>query len=233
MISSILFDWGGTLDADGLHWLDRFYKIYDQVGLHEIPKPSIKEAFYWADAEAESDPAMKSADLHQMMDRHVHWQFQKLGLNDSNKEAEVAAAFTKPADRILHRNRHILEHLKYKGLRLGIISNFYGNIEALCKEFGYLPYLDVILDSAIVGLRKPDPKLYSLALEKLGTTADQVAFVGDSFERDIVPAKSVGMKTYWLIGDQRLTPPRPDQADSILLSLEDLPRDFKAIPQAV
>lgn len=232
MISSILFDWGGTLDADGLHWLDRFYQIYDQEGLREIPKSRIKEAFYWADAQADADPAMKKSGLREMMGRHVRWQFEKLGLHSPKQEAEIAAAFVKPADRVLRRNRRILENLTYHGLRLGVISNFYGNIETLCREFRFLPYLEVILDSAVVGLRKPDPKLYSLALKKLGLPAHRVAFVGDSFDRDIVPAKSIGMKTYWLIGDQPKTPPRAHQADVVLRSLEDLSREFPAVEKA-
>ena len=159
MISALVFDFGGTLDADGLHWLDRFYAIYADIGLAEIPKKKIKEAFYWADEQAELDPGMRSAELRPMMERHVHWQFQKLGLENQMLEARAAAAFYKPADRILRRNRHIFEKLSQAGLKLGIISNFYGNIEALCREFSLTPFLNVILDSAIVGLKKPDPKL--------------------------------------------------------------------------
>lgn len=225
MISAILFDWGGTLDADGLHWLDRFYEIYDKAGLQGIAKERIKEAFYWADAQAEKDTAMKKAGLREMMERHVRWQFEKLALHDPKLEAEVASAFWKPSERILRRNRHVLEDLSYHGLRLGIISNFYGNIHVLCEEFGF-PHLAVILDSAVVGLRKPDPKLYALALEKLGLPAKQAVFVGDSFDRDIVPAKSLGMRTYWLIGGQPKTPPRPGLADVVLRSLEDLPEEL-------
>lgn len=228
MISAILFDFGGTLDADGLHWLDRFWSIYDKVGLSQVPKNHIKDAFYWADEQADVDPFMKKAGLRDMMERHVRWQFQKLGLKNEKLELETANGFIRPAERILHRNRTILEKLSYAGLKLGIISNFYGNVDALCQEFALSPYLNVILDSAVVGLKKPDPKLFELALQKLGVTApEQVAFVGDSFERDILPAKSVGMKTYWLIGDQDRTPPDPSKVDLILRSLEDLPPLFK------
>jgi putative hydrolase of the HAD superfamily len=222
MISSILFDFGGTLDADGLHWLDRFYRIYDDIGLREMSKTLVKEAFYWADAQADLDPGMRSAGFRDMMDRHVHWQFEKLGFENNQLHEQAVAAFVRPSERILHRNRHVLERLKQKGLKLGIISNFYGNIETLCREFGFLPYMDVILDSAVVGLKKPDPKLFQLALQRLGHKAEEVAFVGDSFERDMMPAKSLGMKTYWLIGDQDITPPDPSQVDVILRSLEDL-----------
>jgi putative hydrolase of the HAD superfamily len=224
MISALLFDFGGTLDADGLHWLDRFYAIYSDIGLPEIPKKLIKEAFYWADEQAELDPGMRSAGLRTMMERHVHWQFQKLGMENRTLEARAAAAFYKPADRILRRNRQVLEKLHQAGLKLGIISNFYGNIDALCQEFSLKPYMNVILDSAVVGLKKPDPKLFALALEKLKCPADEIAFVGDSFERDMLPAKSLGMQTFWLIGgDKDLIPPDPSKVDRVIKSLEDLP----------
>src|SRR5258706_9411760 len=223
MISAFLFDFGGTLDADGLHWLDRFYSIYSDIGLPEIPKKFIKEAFYWADAQAELDPGMRTAEFRPMMERHVHWQFQKLGIDSPTMEARAAAAFYKPSDRILRRNRHILEKLSHAGFKLGIVSNFYGNVEALCQEFALTPFLNVILDSAVVGLKKPDPKLFGLALERLKLPAESVAFVGDSFERDILPAKAVGMKTFWLIGgDRDLVPPDASKVDRVIKSLEDL-----------
>jgi HAD superfamily hydrolase (TIGR01509 family) len=161
-----------------------------------------------------------------MMERHVHWQFQKLGLESPTLEAKAAAAFYKPADRILRRNRHTLEKLSQAGLKLGIISNFYGNIEALCQEFQLTPYLKIVLDSAIVGLKKPDPKLFGLALERLKLPAEAIGFVGDSFERDILPAKSLGMKTFWLIGDKDIIPPDASKVDHVLRSLSDLPHEI-------
>jgi len=232
MVSAILFDFGGTLDADGLHWLDRFYRIYEQIGLSTIPKDNIKEAFYWADAQADHHPSMSSADLRAMMELHVHWQFEKLKIVDAALEQQAVQAFVRPAERILRRNRHILETLNYAGLKLGVVSNFYGNIEALCREFRYLPFIHGIFDSAVVGLKKPDPRFFEHALARLGIVRPQdAAFVGDSFERDMLPAKSVGMITFWLLGDQRKTAPDPSKVDRILLSLEDLPREFPA-PEA-
>ncbi len=226
MISAFLFDFGGTLDSDGLHWLDRFYSIYADIGLAEIPRKKIKEAFYWADEQAELDPGMRTAGLRSMMERHVHWQFQRLGLKNLALEERAAAAFYKPANRVLRRNRHIFEKLSQAGLKLGIISNFYGNIEALCREFSLTPYLNVILDSAIVGLKKPDPKLFALARERLKLPAEEIAFVGDSFARDILPAKALGMQTFWLVGDQDIVPPDASKVDRIIRSLEDLPHEI-------
>src|SRR5258708_38719185 len=222
MISAILFDFGGTLDADGGHWLDRTYHAYNQIGL-KIDKSLIKEAFYWADAQADLDPAMRSALYRDMMERHFRWQFQKLGLKNLSKEAEAAVCFVRAAEKVLHRNRKTLEALKHAGYRMGVVSNFYGNIETLCREFGYNTFFSVLIDSAVEGVSKPDPKIYTLALERLRTPAEKVLMVGDNFDRDILPAKALGMKTAWLIGDQKRTPPDASKADLGLRSFEELP----------
>ena len=54
-IDTVLFDFGGTLDAPGVHWLTRFHSLYPQVGLDVAPE-RIKEAFYWADAQLMAHP---------------------------------------------------------------------------------------------------------------------------------------------------------------------------------
>ena len=95
-------------------------------------------------------------------------------------------------------------------------------MEALCVEAGLKPYLKVILDSIIVGMKKPDPKLFQMAIEQLGAPAEEIVFVGDSFERDILPAKALGMTTFWMAGDKARVPPDPSKVDGILYSLEDL-----------
>jgi putative hydrolase of the HAD superfamily len=223
MISAILFDFGGTLDSDGQHWLDRFYRIYDQIGLSQTPRERIKEAFYWADERLELDFSIRTAGFRPMMERHVQLQFQKLGLKDPKREAEAAAAFYRPCEKVLHRNRRILERLHLAKLRLGVLSNFYGNVGTLCEEAGLKPFLRVILDSVIVGLKKPDPKFFQLALEGVKAPASETAFVGDSFERDIIPAKALGMTTFWMTSEQSRVPPDPAKVDHILHSLEDLP----------
>jgi HAD superfamily hydrolase (TIGR01509 family) len=231
MIYGILFDFGGTLDADGGHWLDRFYRIYEEIGLRNLDKGAIKEAFYFADAQAALDPAMRKALYRDMMRRHVHWQFEKLKLRDPDKETQAADAFVRAAERVLRRNRKALEVLHHAGYRLGVVSNFYGNVETLCREFGYNTYMKVFVDSALVGVSKPDPAIYTLALEKLQLPANQVTMVGDNFDRDIVPAKGLGMRTAWLIGDQKRVCPDSSKVDITLRSLEELPERLKTTHQ--
>lgn len=222
MIGAILFDFGGTLDGDGSHWLDRFNLIYRQIGLDYLPQESIKEAFYWADAQAEADPVLKKSGYRDMITMHVKWQFARLGIDDIRRENEAARAFYEPAQKILRRNRVVLEKLHSSGKRLGVISNFYGNVEILCLEADLSTCLDVILDSNVVGFRKPDPAFFKLALEKLGSKPINTLMVGDSWERDILPARSLGMKTCWITSDTCAEPPDPGHVDWIIHSLEDI-----------
>jgi putative hydrolase of the HAD superfamily len=222
-LNGLLFDFGGTLDSDGGHWLDRFWGIYEHSGLNTISKDLIKEAFYWADAQLEADDTINTAGFRQMMNRHVQLQFEKLCLEDKTKCAEVSAAFYRPSERILHRNRNILETLSMAGFKMGVVSNFYGNVEALCREAGFMPFFKCVLDSIIVGKKKPDPAFFQLALEHLGLPVAHVGFVGDSFERDMIPAKKLGMTTFWMAGDRARQPPQAGIVDHTIYSLEDLP----------
>ena len=227
MLSGLLFDFGGTLDSDGGHWLDRFWAIYPQIGLPDVPKNLIKEAFYWADLQAETAPAMRNAGFRVMMEFHTAWQFQKLGLQDPEKQLAAAAAFYRPSERILHRNRGTLEALAQAGYKMGVVSNFYGNVETLCVEALLTPFLQTILDSAVVGIKKPDAAIFRMALEALKLPAERVGFIGDSFERDMIPAKAMGMRTFWMVGDTGKTPPEPGVVDVTVRSLADLPEHLR------
>jgi HAD superfamily hydrolase (TIGR01509 family) len=208
MRPAVLFDFGGTLDSDGVHWLDRFYAIYEALGPAGLGRPRIKEAFYRADAAAERHPHVASWTLVPLVDELVAAQFRELGLEDRAMAARIARAFTEPCERHLRRNASLLASLASAGYGLGIVSNFYGNLRTLCDEFELTASLGVALDSAEVGLSKPDPRFFSMALERLGATAADAVFVGDSLDRDIGPAKSLGMRTVWLRDD--LEPPCRD-----------------------
>ena len=76
------------------------------------------------------------------------------------------------------------------------------------------------MDSAVGGLRKPDPAIFALALERLGIAAAEAYVVGDSYERDIVPGKVLGCTTIWLKGRSWNTPAQTSSADFTITSLE-------------
>ena len=87
-----------------------------------------------------------------------------------------------------------IERFKSAGYKLAIVSNAEGQVEADAKRFGLAPYFDVIIDSHIVGVAKPDPRIYHIALERLGVAADEARFAGDIYSIDVVGARAAGIE---------------------------------------
>jgi putative hydrolase of the HAD superfamily len=217
---AILFDFGGTLDSDGEHWLDRFYALYQDQGF-QIPLSEIKRAFYHADGLCSSNSQVVSFGLRPLMKYLVHLQFKALDLGDDAKEQELVEMFCSKSERFLRRNALLLSRFRH-WYRLGLVSNFYGNVATLCKEAGLEESLDVILDSAQIGISKPDPGIFRTALERLRLDPGKVIFVGDSYERDMIPAREAGMRTIWLKGPNPRIPSNAGPVDAWISSLSEL-----------
>jgi putative hydrolase of the HAD superfamily len=217
MIRAILFDMGGTLDGDGLHWQDRFRSLYRELGVDVT-----RETFDAAETLANHDEAIASSDFRQMIEFYVKWQLANLGLTNPDLENKVIAGFIEPARKAAAANARLLAELSERRFTLGVVSNGCGNVDKLCDDFGYTPFLSLVVDSRRVGLFKPDPAIYRHAAEKLGRDPAEILMVGDSFDRDIRPAKLIGMKTAWLEGVEGRDCPDPSLVDLRLRALADL-----------
>ena len=86
-----------------------------------------------------------------------------------------------------------LEHLKQKGYPMVLVSNFYGNINQVLKDAGIDGYFEDVIESAVVGVRKPNPAIFALGVCALDLPASQVLVVGDTYGKDIVPAHKLGL----------------------------------------
>ena len=232
MIRAILFDMGGTLDGDGLHWLERFVALYEDFGV-QLSRDSIRNAFDEAERKSALDETIASANLAQMIELHVKWQLADLGLNDADLEQHLVEGFIAPVRQAAIDNAQLLATLVERGFELGVVSNGCGNVEKLCADFGYTRFLSVIVDSRRVGFFKPDPAIFLYAAEKLRGDPGSMMMVGDSFERDVRPAKQAGMKTAWLQGTEPQECPDPELVDVHLRKLADLPAALSSPSLAV
>jgi putative hydrolase of the HAD superfamily len=86
-----------------------------------------------------------------------------------------------------------LHALAERGVCVGIISNSDGRLEWRLDQLGILGRFEFVIDSAVVGISKPDPRIFREALERSALSADQAIYVGDYYEVDVVGARSVGM----------------------------------------
>ena len=122
---------------------------------------------------------------------------------DGNSEAIKHFGLTKTPwhseDEVLYSDvEPTLEFLSAKGYKLGIIANQNPGTANRLESWGVRQYFDVIVSSAEVGYAKPDIKIFEIALEAAGCTADNSIMVGDRLDNDIIPAKTIGMKTVWI-----------------------------------
>ena len=194
----LLFDFGGTLDADGITWKERFRTIYGAEGL-ELAAEAFDRIFYDAD-----DPLVGMLDVEADLDETVRQLVgniekaaaQLLGA-DPERASRVANAFLDASHATLRRNRAILEALRAR-YRLGIVSNFYGNLSAVCQGVGFDTLFDTIIDSERVGIEKPDPGIFRAAMDPLGARPDATIMIGDSLHRDREGARGCGIGFIWI-----------------------------------
>jgi putative hydrolase of the HAD superfamily len=89
--------------------------------------------------------------------------------------------------------REVLAALKEQGYLIGVISNSDGRLETLLQETGLAEPLSVIIDSHVVGIQKPDPRIFKLALEGTGIAPEEGVYVGDFYSLDVVGARRAGL----------------------------------------
>ena len=90
--------------------------------------------------------------------------------------------------------RESLDRLRAAGLKLAVVSNSEGTIEQMLVEIDLRPLFETVLDSSVVGFTKPDPRIYRLALERLGIGPAEAIMVGDSPSADVDGAQAVGIR---------------------------------------
>ena len=130
---------------------------------------------------------------------------------------------------LLLENKQVLEHLKQEGYPMVLVSNFYGNINQVLKDAGIDGYFKEVIESAVVGVRKPNPAIFALGVCALDLPASQVLVVGDTYGKDIMPAHKLGCHTLWIKGLQ-WEEKQVDESipDGIILKLSEM-EDFLKI----
>jgi len=188
--AAILFDFGGTLDACAVPWKERFAAAFAWERV--APAPAVFDrAFYDAD-DALVGRLSRRVGFAETVERLARGVAANLGVTDETMPARAALRFVGDARTALEESARVLEKLAPR-YRLGVVSNFYGNLHAVLKDAGLAPYLSVAVDSEIAGATKPDPAIFRSALRALRLAPENVLLVGDSPRRDMAGAKAVGM----------------------------------------
>jgi len=118
-----------------------------------------------------------------------------------------------------------VDKLRAEGYRVGLISNFEGWLEEMLVELQAGDVFEVSIISGLVGVEKPDPRIYEIALEQAGVRPDAAVHVGDSIRLDVEPATSVGLKAVLLDRSGA----HPDAGWPTIRSLDELPAIIPAL----
>jgi putative hydrolase of the HAD superfamily len=191
-MKSLLFDYGGTLDADGTTWLERFHPIYKEAGL-DFPKDRFDRAFYDSDDNLHLRHALKGLDLAQTVRLQVEDVIKILAPDRTDLVDPVAGRFVADCRGQFQRLAPVLERLARR-YRLGIVSNFYGNLDGILTAEGLRPLFSVVADSGVLGVTKPEAAIFLHAAQAVSASPADCVMIGDSVKRDMAGAAGVGMK---------------------------------------
>lgn len=136
--------------------------------------------------------------------------FGSLDLKGEIMEFATARWNFEPGD-IYSDAKKTIEELKASGLKIGIVANQPKSAVESLKRDGIVDLVEFLGISAVVGLEKPDPRFFELALTELGVTGPQTIHIGNRLDTDVIPAKSLGFKTVWILrGEANPTPSQDD-----------------------
>ena len=138
--------------------------------------------------------------------------FGSLDLKGEIMEFATARWNFQPSD-MYDDAKKTIEDLRASGLKIGLVANQPKSAVDSLKRDGIFELVDFLGISAVVGIEKPDPRIFELALAQLGTKADETIHIGNRLDTDVLPAKSLGFKTVWILrGEANPTPSQEDLA---------------------
>lgn len=209
MIKGYLFDYGGTLDTGGDHWGKVIWHAYER---HHIPvgEADFREAYVFAERTLGRQPIIKPdftfrktlstkllLEMEHLRDMGV-WDAG--GFEIDARHADVLDDLYARVQAVTAHSREVLARL-HERYPMALVSNFYGNIGRVLEEFGLDGLFSHVVESAVVGVRKPDPRIFTLGVEALGLQPQETVVVGDSFRKDIEPALKAGCHAVWMKGE--------------------------------
>ncbi len=205
-IKGVIFDYGGTIDSRGVHWSEVIWDGYKNAGV-DVEKDEFRGCYVYAERElARVRHILPEHNFYDLLLIKMQIELGNLverGLVETGAVQDYAQKIAQycyeQARSSVEEARPTLEAL-YAKYPMVLVSNFYGNVESVLKDFDLLKYFKQIVESAVVGVRKPDPKIFQLGVDALGLKPEEVLVVGDSYKKDIVPAESIGCKVLWIKG---------------------------------
>ena len=204
-----IFDYGGTLDTAGCHWGKMLWHAYERQSI-PVTEEQFREAYVFAERTLGKNPIIQTDyTFRKTLEVKLRIEFEYLQakgyLCNSNfclasMQAAVLDDLYERVRTITAQSKEVLVKLK-ESYPIILVSNFYGNLPVVLEEFGLSGLFNTVVESAVVGIRKPDTRIFQLGVDALGLPPEEITVVGDSISKDIAPARRLGCQTVWIKGD--------------------------------
>lgn len=249
MITTVLFDLGGTLHSvirkpdSMVRFSARLIERLADYGIVLDTTPEKLAVSLHENAEAYkhlSEQTLKELPAAQIWNEHYLKEFH-IGEDRLAPIAEELS-FRYDYDRLTvmrkPRLKETIERLHEMGIRMGIISNIISTslVPHLLNEYGIAQYMECIVMSSAVGIRKPDPEIFRIALNEMGVTPEETAYVGDTVSRDVLGAKNAHLGLSVRLNnpsiahrDAAFQGPDAPQADYVISELYELPEILRKL----
>jgi putative hydrolase of the HAD superfamily len=201
VIEAVLFDWNNTLVQ--FTWDDDLVAAAHRAALgRDDPEFTTR----WRGSVLGDVPKRPYAEI-----------LSELGIEDADAFIDAEHAVWRPAHAVLGSAQALLEALRGRGIKTGIVANAWPDPGRVLRgdiaSYGLTPLLDVIVLSEEVGVSKPDPEIFLHALRTIGVDPEAAMFVGDGLVNDVQGAANVGMTTVqalWFAADDTPVGIEPD-----------------------
>jgi len=198
---AVLFDAGNTLLRMNYPAIARHLASRG----HAVTVEAVEEAELRARVRLDANLARGvSTEGGPAQDQYTAYLMDGLGLTDA-EEIEAAVTFKRgynpPAglfDRADPAARAAIRAVKAAGLAAGVVSNSNGSVHALLHGAGLASELDFVIDSGLVGVEKPDPRIFRLGLERAGVAAHEAVYIGDLYSIDVLGSRAAGLSAILL-----------------------------------
>jgi len=174
-LKGIIFDYGGTLDTCGQHWGKKLWHAYERQHV-PVSEQQFRDAYVYGERTLGRNPIIKpDYTFHRTLATKIRLEMEHLCTHNAWDASEEEfkqkhqAVLEDVYAEVLATTAHSAEVLTQLSERfpMVLVSNFYGNIECVLQEFGLRKFFPRIVESAVVGIRKPDPRIFELGVEEL------------------------------------------------------------------
>jgi 8-oxo-dGTP diphosphatase/putative hydrolase of the HAD superfamily len=207
----LFFDLGNTLISEERAWERRIQRLASSLERFGRRRAIEEVRAALREASEEFAPRLITRAIEKLID---DLEYRKLILAEARYDKELELPYESA--------EQTLRTLSSR-YRIGVIANQSAGTEERLTKWGLMPFILICLSSAEVGLEKPDPAIFQLALSQSGCEPDQAVMIGDRLDNDIRPARLLGWKTIRIAqGFARFQSPRDglDEADLTLANVK-------------